>query len=163
MRGLINPILDAERFIKKIFYKFSLLQNTSLYFKSLQQHVNDHDINRSGIQRLISPKDKPSRISIVKLSPYGNIRRSTPLHIAVAAGDIVAVKQLISKNHDPDANDATGLSPMELAYFIGEDEIIKTLEPFSNKEKQHIELKQKDSYVFYDLEAHTDVRPQFRV
>ncbi len=120
---------------------------TSFSFKILWEHTQRPDLNRSLVQRIIKNSD---RVVAIRLSPKGNLR-TTPLHVAVIAGDSKAVKLLIAEgNEDPTQKDKCGISPLDLALAINEDDVINAIDPNRQFQSKYSMLS-SEKCIIYDL------------
>ena len=120
---------------------------TSFSFKILWEHTKTPDLNRSLVQRIIKNSD---RVVAIRLSPKGNLR-TTPLHVAVIAGDSKAVKLLIAEsNENPTQKDKCGISPLDLALAINEEDVINAIDPNRQYQSKYSTLS-SEKCIIYDL------------
>lgn len=137
--------------IQKITRSLLYMQrNNSISFQALWADVTRFDLNCSLIQRFIENSTENTRIAAVRLSNHGNTREASQLHVAVMAGDSVAIKRLLSEGKDPNQKDKSGISPIDLAKAINEEEVINVLDPSKQYKSDYSALFSK-KFIIYDL------------
>ena len=108
--------------------KFTFKALGVVYDMSLSTHDNDDDVSEIDLESILVDflleNVKPTKSIHTEYEEYGAIGA---IHMASLIGRVEVVKKLVQKLRDPNFPTSDGLTPMSVAAFRGEVEIVMIL------------------------------------